>query len=398
VGTTKFKIVYFHQDGLLTGSAISLRHFLSVINREVFEPIVILAKEGPARDLFESLNIQVLVHNFPAFWTAPGPRCFSRDMFNQIGALWPQESLNKLVLQQIKPDLIHINDKAALNVGISFKRSGIPIVQHSRSSYFMTACKLAKYLSARAIKRFTDHIICISEDEEDGFEGFRNKSIIYNTVDFQLTNSAKEKRNQIRHELGLNHGDKLIGFAAHVSEQRGAWDFLELCKRLKRNTHFKFLLAGQLDDFGNISLGDGKVLPISPRSYVDSFIKENNLENQLIVTGFRKDILELIGAMDVIVALNKNGVLGRQPIEAQSLGVTVIAKAGHTNRSKVIEDGVTGFLVENMEECVEQLESWRHAKKAETITNTAMVYAERNFNAKTNMKRIETIYLNLIKH
>jgi glycosyltransferase involved in cell wall biosynthesis len=364
----------------------------------VFEPVVILAKEGPARGLYESLDIQVLVHNYPTFWTFPGPRCLSRGMFHQLKALLPNPRLKAFILNDIKPDLIHINDKAALNVGVSLKNSGIPIVQHSRSSYFITACKLGKFISAKTIEGFANHIICISEDEEDGFENFTNKSTIYNTVDFSLIEKAKAKRNETRQELGINQEEVLIGFAAHISEKKGAWDFLESCKQLKKNPNLKFLLAGQIEEQGSTSLGDGKVLPISPKSYVESFIKENNLENQLIVTGFRKDILELIAAMDVLVVPNKNGVLGRQPIEAQALGVTVIAKAGHSNRSKVIEHGVTGYLVKNMAESVEQIENWIHANKAETMTQSAIIHAEQNFTPVTNMRKIETIYLNLIKH
>lgn len=220
MGATKYRIAYFQQDGLVTGSAISLRHFLSAINRDVFEPIVILAKEGPARKLYESLNIQVLVHNYPTFWTFPGPRCFSRGMLSQLRALFSNVKLRKFVLEEIKPNIIHINDKAALNVGISLKGFGIPIVQHSRSSYFITACKWGKYISAKKIKRFANHIICISEDEEDGFEGFSNKSTIYNTVDFNLIEKAKEKRNETRQTLGVIEQEVLIGFAANINEKR----------------------------------------------------------------------------------------------------------------------------------------------------------------------------------
>ncbi len=398
MGATKYKIAYFQQDGLVTGSAISLRHFLSAMNRDLFEPIVILAKEGPARNLYESLNIQVLVHNYPTFWTFPGPSCFSRSMIKQLSALAPDYKLRKFIVEEVKPDIIHINDKASLNVGVSTKNSGIPIVLHSRSSYFITACNIVKYLSAKTIKSFANHIICISEDEEDGFEHFSNKSTIYNTVDFKLIDSAKEKRNQTRQELGINQEDVLIGFAAHVSEKKGAWDFLEMCKRLKQNTNFKFLLAGQLDEQGSTYLGKGEVLPMSPRAYLESFIEENKLENQLIITGFRKDILELMAAMDILVVPNKNGVLGRQPIEAQALGVTVIAQTGHSKKSKVVKHGVTGYLIENIEQSIEQLKQWVQNKEAGKMAQSAQTYAIQNFSPVTNMKKIETIYLNLINH
>jgi glycosyltransferase involved in cell wall biosynthesis len=397
MGATKYKIAYFQQDGLVTGSAISLRHFLSAINRDVFEPIVILAKEGPARNLYESLNIQVLVHNYTTFWTFPGPRCFSRGMLSQLRALISNVKLRKFVLEEINPNLIHINDKAALNVGITLKGFGVPIVQHSRSSYYITSCKLGRYLSAKVIKNFANHIICISEDEEDGFEDFSNKSTIYNTVDFNLIGKAKERRRDSRQSLGINEQDILIGFASHVSEKKGAWDFLELCRQLKQNANFKFILAGQLDEQGLTYLGKGKVMPISPKAYVDSFIKENRLENQLIITGFRNDILDLIAAMDVLVVPNKNGVLGRQPIEAQALGVTVIAQTGHSKKSKIIKHDVTGYLVQNIEQCLELLKKWTKSNEARNMAQSAQTYAAQKFSPIINMKGIETIYLNLIK-
>ena len=395
--SAKYKIAYFQQDGLVTGSAISLRHFLSAMNRELFEPIVVLAKEGPARKLFESLNIPVLVYEYNTFWTFPGPRCFSRGMFKQLKALMVNQKLEHFVINNIKPDIIHINDKAALNVGISLKNSGIPIIQHSRSSYFITACKLGKYLSAKTIKGFANHIICISEDEEDTFEKFQSKSTIYNTVDFELIKKAKDKRGQTREQLLTNKDEFLVGFAAHVTEKKGAWDFLELCKQLKYNDQLKFLLTGKLEETGNTYIGNGIIIPMSPKAYVESFIIENNLEDKLIVTGFREDILELIAAMDVLVVPNKNGVLGRQSIEAQALGVTVIAQTGHSQKSKVVKNGITGYIVQNIEQSINQLKLWGQNNEINKMAQSAKKHAEQSFNPVTNMRKIENIYLSLIK-
>jgi glycosyltransferase involved in cell wall biosynthesis len=256
---------------------------------------------------------------------------------------------------------------------------------------------LGKILSTKAVKSFANHIICISEDEEDCFEDFINKSIIYNTVDFNIIKNAKDNRSQSRENLGIGEQEVLIGFAAHVSESKGAWDFLELCRQLKQNSNFKFILAGHLDENGLTYLGKGRLSPMSPKAYVESFIKENNLENQLIVTGFRKDILEIIAAMDVLVVPNKNGVLGRQPIEAQALGVTVIAQTGHSKKSKIINHGVTGYLVDNIEQCLEILKQWTQSTEARKMAQSAQTYASQKFSPIMNMKRIETIYLNLIK-
>ena len=168
--------------------------------------------------------------------------------------------------------------------------------------------------------------------------------------------------------------------------------------QLKRHPKLKFVLAGKLDEHGNTNLGNGHVLPISPKAYIESFIKENKLEEQLIVTGFRDDILELIAAMDVLVVPNKNGVLGRQPIEAQALGVTVLAQAGHSKKSKIIQHSETGYLVQNPEQMIEQIEYLLKHKEVEKISRAAQAYAEQKFTPATNMKKIENIYLSLINH
>jgi glycosyltransferase involved in cell wall biosynthesis len=391
----KFRIAYFQQDGLITGSAISLRHFLNALDKSRFEPIVILAKEGPARGLYESIGVTVKIYSFATFWTFPGPRCFSRGMLKQLKALIPNVKLRDYIINDIKPDIIHINDKASINVGLSVKNMGIPIVQHSRSSYIITQCLVAKYLSKHSIQNYADYIIAISEDEEDGFENVNRKAVIYNTVDFKLVKEARDKKTDTRNNLNVKGDEILVGFAANITEKKGAWDFLELCKRLKNLQQVKFIMVGELSKTGNTYLNKNVTINKSPYEFVLNYLKENNLENRMIVTGFRQDNLDLIAAMDILIVPNKNGVLGRQPIEAQALGTTVIAQKGHSNKSKIIHDGITGFYVNDIIEA--------HEKIVHIINNhvkteiDARKYAELNFNPDINIKKIENIYLNLIK-
>jgi glycosyltransferase involved in cell wall biosynthesis len=398
MGSTKFKIAYFQQDGLITGSAISLRHFLSAIDRTQFEPVVIMAKEGPARNLYEALNIKVEVFYFDTFWTFPGPNCISRGMFEQIKAIRPNKKLRSYILNTIKPDLIHINDKASINIGVSLQGTSIPIVQHSRSSYYITTCNFAKFISKKLINKYANHIICISEDEEDGFENNINKSIIYNTVDFELAENAIAKRSEIRKQLDVKSEEFLIGFAANVTEKKGAWDFLELCKTLKNIENTKFILVGKIEDQGETNLGNGQIINLSPKEFISLFIKENNLEEKLIVTGFREDNLALIASMDLLIVPNKNGVMGRQPIEAQTLGTPVIAQVGHSLKSKIVLNGITGYLVNNINQAITLTKELVLKKTGNDMASNAKKYAEQHFSPKQNMQKIERIYTNLLKN
>jgi glycosyltransferase involved in cell wall biosynthesis len=100
--------------------------------------------------------------------------------------------------------------------------------------------------------------------------------------------------------------------------------------------------------------------------------------------------------MDVLVVPNKNGVLGRQPIEAQALGVIVIAQTGHSKKSKVVKHGITGYIVQNIEQSINQLKLWGQNNEINKMAQSAKKHAEQSFNPVTNMRKIENIYLSLI--
>jgi glycosyltransferase involved in cell wall biosynthesis len=239
-------------------------------------------------------------------------------------------------------------------------------------------------------------LISISEDEVDGFENYSNKSIIYNTVDLELVERAKKRRGEKRSELGIKESEFVIGFAANVTEKKGAWDFLELCKEMKNQENLKFLLVGKLHDKGKTNLGNGIISELSPKAYVESFISEHNLEEQIILTGFRTDNLELIAAMDLLIVPNKNGVLGRQPIEAQALGTPVIAQIGHSLNSNIILNNKTGYLVNNIQQAILKATAIIDNKTASIMAEEAQEYANTHFNPIINMQKIENIYINLI--
>ena len=52
----------------------------------------------------------------------PGPKWYQRGNINNLFALIPNLKLRKKI-KALKPDIIHINDKAALSAGISTCRS-----------------------------------------------------------------------------------------------------------------------------------------------------------------------------------------------------------------------------------------------------------------------------------
>ncbi len=390
------KVLYVHHDALLTGSLVSLKNMLGALDKTLFEPIVILPQEGPAKAFLMDEGYVVHVCSFSPFFTTPGPRCFSRDNVKQLIGLFPSFKLRALV-KKLKPDLIHLNDKAAMNAGFSCFGLNIPIVQHSRSAFHITACPLNKWLSQTIIRTYARHVICISEDEEQGFEKMTNKSIIYNTVNQTQSAEALIKRAQTRLNLGIQPTDFVIGIAENLGVYKGLFEVIKLADELLKKSYYvqvKFMLVGNISDTDSLTRYG---IDLSSKAYVEDFIKKNHYEDKVIVTGYRKDALDLIAAMDTILIAKAHGVLGRQPLEAQSVGVPVVAINGHSGKSTIVKDGVTGYLVKQFSElsiAIEKLITNQTHKK--NMSTAGLTYAKEHFNPQTNTMKIQAIYQQLI--
>lgn len=388
----RYRILYFHQDGLITGSLISLKNLLVSLDKKTFEPLVILPKDGPARQVLEAEGVSVRIFPFRTFWTTPGPRCISRDNLAQQFALIPNMKLRALI-SELKPHAIHLNDKATMNVGISCMGLKIPVIQHSRSAFHITACAFNKQISQVLIRKYAKHIICISEDEEQGFENLPNKSIIFNAVNRALSDEAMMRREQTRAELGIRPGEFVIGVAENLGVYKGVYEVIGLAEKLLKKHHqvtAKFMLVGNISDQDNLSRYG---VNLSSKEFVNDFISRNNYSDRFILTGFQKDALRYIAAMDTIMIAKAHGVLGRQPLEAQSVGTPVVAINGHSRRSTIVKHGETGFLVNTPDALAGAIEQLIDNPDLKTnMGRSGLTYARLHFDPQINAQKIERIY------
>ncbi len=397
---TPINIVYIHQDGHITGSAISLKNLISGFQPGQVNATLIIPSEGPLRAFMEEAGVKVICCPFQSFWTFPGPRWYSRNNLQMYRALIPNRTLLKLVIK-MNPDIIHINDKAAMAVGISLKKSGIPIVQHLRSNFHKTRFRFNKWLSVRLTKKYTDQFIAISEDETDGFDDSPNLQIIYNTIHPILSANAIANKKNICEEFKINKGDAVICYVGLYNELKGAWDYIKTCGILKKmlpekRWHFLFIapIPGE-----EVKMNDNGQL-IHPYDKAKKLAAEVGIQNEIIFTGYRKDALSLIAASDLLLIMNKQGVLGRQPFEAMSVGVPVIAVAGQSSKTNIVRTGINGVLLNTYSPELIAREA------AGLITNEEYRHklgvagkeiANAEFNPHINSQKVVALYHKLIK-
>lgn len=389
MGKDKFKIIYIHQDALITGSAISLGNMIRSIDFSIYTCSVIAPSTGPAINIWKDAGADVHVFPFHTFWTSPGPSCLSRGNIKQLRALLPNVRLKQFILS-LKPNLVHINDKAALQAGISLKNTGIPIIQHSRSAYHLTVCKFNRLLSQIIIRNYAKHIICISEDELQGFGHLDNMDILNNTVNPKDAYFAIKKRQNTRKQLGITDNDIVIGMAENMSLNKGLKDIISIIKVLQPIDCVKFLLVGKLKNNDSLkSIGISQ----SSEEYLNSFVFDNQLSSKVLLTGHKDNPLDYIAAMDVLVVSKAHGVLGRQPIEAQAVGTAVVAINGHSGKSTIVKDGEGGFLVNTLPELISKLRSILSDRALlKQLSENGFIKAQRDFYPNNYISKLHRIY------
>ena len=400
------KILYVHQDGAVTGSAISLRNLISGLDRERFTPYVLLAKEGPARDLYEALGVQVDVVKIHAFWTFPGPTYFERGFIQNFRTFLPNHALTTY-FSALAPDIVHVNDKAMLSAGLTAKKCGLPVIWHLRSTYVVTNAQVNAWISKQVIRHCADRLVAISEDEMDGFEDSTHLQVVFNSVDLNASQHAISHRDNTRLELGFRDHELVVGLVGALDERKGAWDFIKaagIVRKAVPQINFRFAIMANIPDRTAKSQGLlGKLKCIDTTHPEDKSWKladDAGIRDILTLTGFRHDPLNVMAAFDIVVVANRLGVLGRPPFEAMSVGRPLIATSGHTGNSNVVKPGVTARVVppkdiEALAEAITQLSlssELRHYLSANGVH-----YARENFDSKKNALRVQAIYEELLK-
>jgi glycosyltransferase involved in cell wall biosynthesis len=402
------KILIVHQDGKITGSAISLIYMIQGFDKTKYNIEVLCLGEGKLINEIKQMDIKVTVIESQAFWTAPGPSFFSRGFIRNIKGLFIENKI-KNHLEKTKPDIIHINDKAALKVALQCKKMAIPTVLHLRSTYYETATFINKIISKYIISKYVDTLIAINEDTFEEFK--KNNNLVYNSIDINEIEECMSKKEVIRKQECIGNNYINIGWVGKFNAGKGAWDFLETCHLLNNNKDtlpkIKFHMIGKLPSSNLVSADKrilNKILSVfrkSKQSDIEyfNFLSENRNLNNVKYYGYRNDYLDIISCMDIMINSNQS-VFGRQIFESMILGIPMVATHKFHKKSNMVTQSSSGLVVEakNVSEIVEA------SKKLILNTSYRMElgkngrnFALNNFDKNTNSKKISDLYDKLLK-
>ncbi|MBU1087010.1 MAG: glycosyltransferase [Candidatus Omnitrophica bacterium] len=239
-----------------------------------------------------------------------------------------------LIIKQEKPDLVYANGaRTFVCATIACGLSRVPLIWHVHSIFDKgISRKLCNYFGKNKIVK---KIITVSQSAKAPLENLTDKvEVIYNAIDEKVYYPGA-KQGLIRQNLNL--GDNLV--AAMVSllvEWKCIDDFIRAAGIISQDyPQVKFLIVGDV-----LYAQTGKQYK---QDLID-LVKQLNLENKVIFTGFRHDVPAIMRELDIFVLASKQpDPCPTSLLQAMGSGLAVIA-TDFGGPAEIILDQQDGLL------------------------------------------------------
>ena len=341
------KVIHVISDTNIGGAGRLLLNCLRNFSRDEFLIKVILPRDSLLKHEIESLLYEVI--------EIEGNSDKSLD-FKSIKIL-------KRIFKEEKPDIVHTH--ASMSARIAAFLAGVKTKLYTRHCAF----EPRKILTVFPVKQLfgifdnilTNKIIATAVVAKNDLikTGIKEKKIevILNGVD-PITKYSEDEILKIKEKLGITPQDFVVGIIARLEENKGQKYFINTINLL-RNKNVKGLIVG-----------DG-----SARATFLEQVVNLKLQNNIIFTGFQKDVTPFMNIIDVnINCSNLSETSCLSLAEGMSLGKPAIATICGGN-SDMISDGENGFLVPIND-------SNELGEKIETLINDKELYKSMSENAK----------------
>ncbi len=299
----------------------------SGLDRDRFEPIVVLPDEGPLADELRSDRVEVMTHPLSVI---------RRELVTGRGiaglaaaAIRNGAQLGRLVRRR-RVALVHSNTSVILGGAAAAMVARVPHVWHVREIYSRFGRAWPPYrrllVGARALP-------CVSHATAVQFAPSGRVHVIYDGL---AVDARRAPRAEARAALELPADAPVVAVLGRISDWKGQ-DIL-----------VRALAEPALSDRGAIGLIAGDAWP-GAGSRIDAVTElaaRLGVDDRLRLLGFREDVATLYGAADLIaVPSTAPDPLPGSAVEAAAAGCAVIASSTG-GLPEIVREGETGRLVE----------------------------------------------------
>lgn len=326
------KVLYLHTGAELYGADKILLTILENLDRQKYEPLVILPCDGPLCEKIKELNIRVLVIKYPIirrkYFTLTGIVSYFFEFFSSLKVF-------KKLLKDEHIDIIHNNTIAVLEGMMIKKITGAKLITHVHEM-IENPKFVSKFLYKYHIK-YSDKIIAVSFSVKNHIEKLckleSSKIIVIHNgikqIDVDKVANSKEK-------YGFSPESFVVAIIGRINAIKGQEHFVDAIKKICENN---------INIYGLI-VGDAFEGQEWRMENLKEYIKKQNLEEKIKIVGFKSNIAEVYKFIDCLVLCSiQNDSFPTVVLEAMSCGIPTVAyKCGGVE--EMIVEGENGYLVE----------------------------------------------------
>lgn len=291
--------------------------------------------------------------------------------------------------------IVHTHSSKAGILGrIAAKLAGVPRIVHtvhgwSFHEHMSPAVRWTYILLERFTARFTDALIVVARpDIEKGLRAGIGKPeqyhLIRSAIPLDEFDPATVDRAAARHALGLPLDAPVLGNVGRFSAQKNPLDWVRVAGQVARQVPgCRFLLVG-----------DGPL-----RADVEAALAAEGLADRTVLTGLRRDVPQLLAAMDAFLLTSLWEGLPRVIPQALAMRIPVVANRAD-GVAEAIVHGETGFLCDpgNLEQaaayCVQLL---TQPGLRDEVGARGREFALREFDVRQMVAQIAALYEELLR-
>lgn len=275
---------------------------------------------------------EVTIEGYAVFKYPP----YDIALANQIARVIIEEELDLLHVHYAMPHAV----SAALGKDMAESDIGVITTLHGTDVTILGYNESLRNTVRYGINK-SDIVTAVShslkEDTLELIEPDKEIRVIYNFIDEKTY--VPSDPGTLKADLGIREDEKVLIHISNFRAVKNIPDVVKSFEQIRRKIDAKLLLVGEGPEMDNIR----------------RIIHELSIENDVIFTGKRNDMAQLLAISDMMFHLSEQEAFGLVLLEAMACGVPSVATI-RGGIPEVITDGENGFLVElgDIEKAVER--------------------------------------------
>jgi glycosyltransferase involved in cell wall biosynthesis len=276
------------------------------------EPHVVLPRPGPHVPRYEALGAAVHLAPLTVLRRRQGLATAALPFRLMRGAATVAR-----IARRVRAELIHTNMEVVLDGAIASRMLRLPHVLHYRGNTNDDPRVVFDVLT-RFWTATSERVFCISAATAEIFRkrGLGEKvEVLHNPVDVEAFGRAA-RSDAVRAELGAARGDLLVGTVGRIHPRKDVATFLKACGLvLRERPQARFTLVGSAEVPEEVAY----------RREMIALAESLGIAERVVWAGARRDMPEVLKALDVFVLCSRNEGFGRVVAEALAAGTPVVA-------------------------------------------------------------------------